>query len=57
MSLPKSTTEVEVEVKTIEASLPHAEEPSVDLKTLLRRIDLKVLPMLFVIYVAAFLDR
>ena len=30
---------------------------SVNEKKLMRKIDLKVLPMLFLIYVAAFLDR
>ena len=31
--------------------------PSIDEKALLRRIDLRVLPMLFIVYTAAFLDR
>lgn len=36
----------------------HSPLPStVDEARLLRKIDLKVMPMLFVIYVAAFLDR
>lgn len=32
-------------------------ETKVDEKKLVRRIDLRVMPMLFLIYVAAFLDR
>lgn len=31
--------------------------PSIDEKALLRKIDFRVIPILFIIYVAAFLDR
>lgn len=31
--------------------------PSIDEKALLRKIDFRVIPVLFIIYVAAFLDR
>lgn len=40
------------------STLPEAEALSeVETKKLMRRIDLHVLPMLFLIYVMAFLDR
>jgi hypothetical protein len=40
------------------SSSPEAELAStVDEKKLLRKIDLRVLPMLFMVYVVAFLDR
>ena len=57
MSTHKSPAEVQVEVDNVEASTLSMEEPTVDHKALLRKIDFKVLPMLFLIYVAAFLDR
>jgi hypothetical protein len=31
--------------------------PPIDEKALVRKIDMRVIPMLFIIYVAAFLDR
>ena len=31
--------------------------PSINEKALVRKIDFKILPMLFLVYVAAFLDR
>ena len=57
MSITKSPAEVEVKVDNVEASTHGLEEPTVNHMALLRKIDFKVLPMLFLIYVAAFLDR
>jgi hypothetical protein len=52
---PHVTTDVELmELKMLPASV--AESP-IDEGRLLRRIDLRVMPMLFLIYIAAFLDR
>lgn len=31
--------------------------PSIDEKALIRKLDFKILPILFVVYIAAFLDR
>ena len=57
MSIPKSAAEIQVMEDNVEASSLRMEGPAVDHKALLRKIDFKVLPMLFLIYVAAFLDR
>lgn len=46
-----------VEVSGNEKSSSDSYDSYVDEKKLIRKIDLKVLPMLFLIYVAAFLDR
>ena len=37
--------------------IPTENVPSVDEKALLRKIDFRAIPVLFIIYVAAFLDR
>lgn len=37
--------------------MPAQSSPSIDEKVLLRKIDFRVIPILFIIYVAAFLDR
>ena len=54
----------EEEIITTEAELSSSEKTShevgrlrIDEKKLIRKIDLKVLPILFLIYIAAFLDR
>ena len=39
------------------SSLSIESSPSVENKKLLRKVDLRVLPMLFIVYFAAFLDR
>lgn len=39
------------------ATSPALSPPSIDERALIRRVDRKVLPMLLLIYVAAFLDR
>ena len=39
------------------ATFPTQCPPSVNEKTLVRKMDFKILPMLFIVYVAAFLDR
>ena len=39
------------------ASMPAQSFPSIDEKALLRKIDFRVIPILFIIYVASFLDR
>ena len=57
MSLQKSVTEIKIDGKDAEASISIVEEHAIDSKSLLQKIDFKVLPMLFVIYVVTFLDR
>lgn len=46
-----------LELEGLENANSPARYPLVNEKALLRRIDFKVLPMLFLVYVAAFLDR
>ena len=42
---------------TEKANLPTEYSSSIDEKALVRKMDFKILPMLFIVYVAAFLDR
>ncbi len=55
MSEPNTPDALERE--GLEKANSPAQYPLVNEKALLRRIDFKVLPMLFLVYVAAFLDR
>jgi hypothetical protein len=52
---PNVTTQVEAMASGVPSVT--MTEPGIDEKRLLRRIDLRVMPMLFLIYLAAFLDR
>ena len=47
----------EKELSGSEKGSYEAERLNVDEKKLIRKVDLKVLPILFLIYIAAFLDR
>lgn len=47
----------DMETFDIDKTSKEAGSASVDERKLLRRIDFKVLPMLFIVYMAAFLDR
>ena len=56
--MPASKSANALESNAVEKTPSPAPSPTpVDEKALIRKMDLKILPMLFLVYVAAFLDR